>query len=207
MTSNTKIKTVTIKGILYELIKIDGVWRYKTERCKHCDERLPYNKTNKHHGVPKFLIGHDKIGKHASLGLRKKLIDAHLKSPNKWVGRRHSNTNKSKERASESMKEFHRLGYQGKDEYSLWTYINNCKKQSEKQDLGFNPLNAPFTGSILHHINDTDVMFIPIEIHRLHGHYLANTKMMKKINNIAKQFEDKKGANKIKSILRRLSNV
>lgn len=45
---------------------------------------------------------------------------------------------------------------------------SNAKRQRE---LGFNPLNEPFPGSVWHHINDQDVVAIPKEVHVKFGGY------------------------------------
>lgn len=43
--------------------------------------------------------------------------------------------------------------------------VHNRTQAKRYRDLGFNPLNKPFSGSVWHHINDRDVVAIPKEVH------------------------------------------
>jgi len=61
-----------------------------------------------------------------------------------------------------------------------------------KRNLGFNPLNKPFENSEAHHINSTDIIYIPKEIHRSIWHCLEINKNMKEINKIAMNYLEKK---------------
>lgn len=54
--------------------------------------------------------------------------------------------------------------------------------------LGYNPLNKRFNESHGHHINKTDVVFIPIEIHRSVAHNVRTGKNMNEINRLAYNF-------------------
>ena len=40
------------------------------------------------------------------------------------------------------------------------------KRDSQKRGLGYNPLNKWFEGSVMHHIDNESVIFIPDKIHR-----------------------------------------
>jgi len=58
-----------------------------------------------------------------------------------------------------------------------------------KRQLGFNPINDCFNGSDAHHINKTDVIYIPTALHEAHyGHRLDRPKTMIEINRIAFQY-------------------
>jgi len=58
-----------------------------------------------------------------------------------------------------------------------------CMKR--KRNLGFNPLNRPFFGSVGHHINNNDIIYMPEEIHRAIPHCVSTGKNMNMINQIA----------------------
>jgi len=54
--------------------------------------------------------------------------------------------------------------------YNHQWYLNHKeetrRRDSKRRDLGYNPLNKWFEGAVSHHINNTDVVFIPREIHQ-----------------------------------------
>lgn len=54
--------------------------------------------------------------------------------------------------------------------------------------LGHNALNKRFIESHGHHINKTDVVYIPIEIHTSVAHNVRTGKNMKEINRLAYNF-------------------
>jgi len=53
------------------------------------------------------------------------------------------------------------------------------------RELGFEPLNEPFDGSVAHHINKNETIYIPEEIHKSIRHNLKTGYNMNKINKIA----------------------
>jgi len=60
------------------------------------------------------------------------------------------------------------------------------KRQSIRQrKLGFEPINDRFPNSEGHHINSTQVIYIPVFIHKSHKHCLDNPESMIEINKLA----------------------
>lgn len=57
-----------------------------------------------------------------------------------------------------------------------------------KRNLGFNPLNKPFDGAVAHHINKTDVIYVPGELHKSVSHCLETGLNMNEINKCAINF-------------------
>lgn len=51
-----------------------------------------------------------------------------------------------------------------------------------KRNLGYNPMNKPFDNSNGHHLNETDILFIPTSIHRSVSHSVLQDRNMKEIN-------------------------
>jgi len=49
--------------------------------------------------------------------------------------------------------------------YDLEHKKEKRRRDSIRRGLGYNPLNEPFNGSVMHHINDMDIIFIPKKIH------------------------------------------
>lgn len=58
------------------------------------------------------------------------------------------------------------------------------RKNHKRRQMGFNPLNYPFDGSVAHHINKNDVIFIPYSLH-ISGHNHKKPKTMEMVNGIA----------------------
>lgn len=72
-------KLVKIKGKLEEIIKVHGVWFYKKRRCEcPCNKRIHYKESNKVHGVPHFMHGHNRKGEHHSEEANEKNRKAHI---------------------------------------------------------------------------------------------------------------------------------
>lgn len=59
------------------------------------------------------------------------------------------------------------------------------KGQSKRRDLKFNPLNNPFENCEGHHIDKTNVIFIPKELHRSVSHNIWTGRNMHEINTLA----------------------
>ena len=59
------------------------------------------------------------------------------------------------------------------------------RKNRRKRELGFYPLNNRFGGSDAHHIDNTNVIYIPNDIHRTVPRTLSSEKTMERINIIA----------------------
>lgn len=57
--------------------------------------------------------------------------------------------------------------------------------QQEYRKLGFNLLNECFDNSEGHHLDKTNVIFIPKDIHKLYKHDQTNPETMNQINIIA----------------------
>jgi hypothetical protein len=71
---------------------------------------------------------------------------------------------------------------------------NNPEKQSviarrcntkRQRELGFNPLNDYFEGSVAHHVNKNDVVYVSESAHKFVPHNLKTGKNMDTINKIA----------------------
>jgi hypothetical protein len=60
-------------------------------------------------------------------------------------------------------------------------YRHNCKHRT----LGFVPLNSWFLGGEAHHINKSDVIYVPHKLHRSVYHNLWTGKGMAEINSLA----------------------
>jgi hypothetical protein len=166
----------------------DGIVVYKNHFCQcPCHGRIPVRKSNKVHGIPKFIWGHQNGGKNQSLKTRLKMIRSHgINKPNLGI----SLSVDTKKKISLSVKKRYKEGYLGETEYDLYDYLNRCKVQSYKQGLGFNPLNTPFKHCSMHHIDEMNVIFIPVNIHRENWHQLKNKESMMIINSIAISFMD-----------------
>ena len=82
------------------------------------------------------------------------------------------------------------------EEYSEnWRQLNpekvkimEKKHDAKRRTLGFVPLNSPFEGCDGHHINQSDVIYIPRELHRSISHNQATGRGMEKINALACQY-------------------
>ena len=62
-----------------------------------------------------------------------------------------------------------------------------------QRELGYNPLNTRFEGSVGHHITKDDVVFIPEEIHKSIPHNIFTGKNMPEINGAALVYVGKQG--------------
>ena len=65
---------------------------------------------------------------------------------------------------------------------------NNPEKAAKRRELGFNLLNKKFEGSVAHHINIEDVIYIPGPIHKSVSHNVRTGRNMDAINKIAVQY-------------------
>jgi len=103
------IKVIKIKGKKEILIKVDGVWVYKYRRCKSCNKRLQFKKSQKRYGyIPSYCPGHNTIGTHRTLSqetkdkaskYRKELYRLYPEK-NPMLGKHHSKESKEKTRKS-----------------------------------------------------------------------------------------------------------
>jgi hypothetical protein len=59
------------------------------------------------------------------------------------------------------------------------------KQKAKRRSLGFNELNSPFVGCEGHHINKSDVIYIPKAMHRSVRHNVWTGRNMEKINLLA----------------------
>jgi hypothetical protein len=62
------------------------------------------------------------------------------------------------------------------------------KHTAKRRALGFNPLNSPFAGSTGHHINQSDVVYIPMAMHKSVSHNVWTGRNMEKINLLAGEY-------------------
>ncbi len=62
------------------------------------------------------------------------------------------------------------------------------KKNNKRRQLGFTPLNEPFSDCEGHHISENFVVYIPRKIHKYLYHSIWNWKNMDKINKLAISF-------------------
>lgn len=67
---------------------------------------------------------------------------------------------------------------------------NNIMRRiyARRKSFGHNPLNEKFPGSVGHHINRNDVIYIPEEIHKSIVHKQGDKVSMNKINELAINF-------------------
>ena len=63
-----------------------------------------------------------------------------------------------------------------------------------KRDLGFIPLNTPFSNSDGHHIDKQHVVYIPHDLHNSISHCLETGKNMEEINQIAMMYLNMNGS-------------
>jgi hypothetical protein len=96
----------------------------------------------------------------------------------------------NKERRSEVNKKWYKNNKKRILEISKeWKENNPIKvkkhKAKRQRELGFNPLNKRFPGSVAHHTNRNDVVFIPEELHRSISHSVLNNQNMESINSVA----------------------
>jgi hypothetical protein len=61
-------------------------------------------------------------------------------------------------------------------------------KKAKRRELGFNLLNEKFPGSVAHHINKDDVIYIPELLHKNMPHCFKTGKNMERINKIAMMY-------------------
>jgi ribosomal protein L37E len=63
--------------------------------------------------------------------------------------------------------------------------LSRKKQVSKHRSLGFHPLNSPFPNSEGHHINQSDVIYIPLEMHKSVSHNVWAGRNMERINALA----------------------
>lgn len=63
--------------------------------------------------------------------------------------------------------------------------ISKRHQTIRRRELGFRPLNSWFEGSVAHHINKDDVIYIPEEIHKFVAHDVKTGRGMDIINKLA----------------------
>ena len=107
------------------------------------------------------------------------------KNKNKIQARRHIHYNKEKN------KEIYKNNIEYYKKYSKeyrktdkWKEIIK-RSNARRRDLEFNPLNNPFENCEGHHIDKTNVIFIPKEIHRSISHNIWTGRNMHEINTLA----------------------
>jgi len=66
--------------------------------------------------------------------------------------------------------------------------VSKAKSHSKRRTLGFTPLNSSFAGSDAHHINQSDVIYIPKAMHKSVSHNQWTGKGMAEINALAGAF-------------------
>jgi hypothetical protein len=166
----------------------DGIKVYLKHFCHcPCKERIPVRKRDKWAGIAKFKSGHQNRGRHRTLNSRKKM--------SKDYKFRQINLNKpmsevQKNQISDSVRKRYKFGYTGKTKYDMYSYLQKCRKQSEKQGLGAKFLNVPKKGFTMHHIDKKHVIFIPVSIHKENWHQLRFPETMEIINSIAIDYLD-----------------
>jgi hypothetical protein len=68
------------------------------------------------------------------------------------------------------------------------TQISTAKGHAKRRILGFVPLNSPFLGCEAHHINKTDVIYVPYKLHHSVSHNQWTGKGMTAMNTLAGAF-------------------
>ena len=88
-------------------------------------------------------------------------------------------------------------GFKSAHDYAKWWKKNTEKGRillrranhrcldRRKRELGFHPLNKPFEGSVAHHIDNNNVVYMPGEIHREISHCVKTGYNMEEINAVA----------------------
>lgn len=71
--------------------------------------------------------------------------------------------------------------------------IQKRKNAKRRRNLGFNPLNTKFPGSVGHHINRNDVIYIPEELHKSVIHKQEDIRSMNEINKLVTDWYNKQG--------------
>lgn len=66
--------------------------------------------------------------------------------------------------------------------------VSQRKKSAKRRSLGFIPLNSPFPGCEGHHINKTDVIYMPRALHRSIRHNQYTGKGMAEMSILAGAF-------------------
>jgi hypothetical protein len=62
------------------------------------------------------------------------------------------------------------------------------RHQAKRREMDFEPLNSPFPGSDGHHINVTDVIYVPSSMHRSIAHNVWTGRNMAAINALAYEY-------------------
>jgi hypothetical protein len=62
------------------------------------------------------------------------------------------------------------------------------RRQAKRREMDFEPLNSPFPGSDGHHINVTDVIYVPSSMHRSIAHNVWTGRNMAAINALAYEY-------------------
>lgn len=62
------------------------------------------------------------------------------------------------------------------------------KHNAKRKQLGFIPLNDWFEGSVGHHIDKEQVIYMPVESHNSIGHSVLQNRNMTEINNVAYKY-------------------
>jgi len=65
------------------------------------------------------------------------------------------------------------------------TQVWTRKSKAKRRMLGFVPMNQPFDGCEAHHINQSDIIYIPSELHRSISHNQWTGRGMEQINALA----------------------
>jgi len=95
----------------------------------------------------------------------------------------------NKEEIKEKRKEYREENKEKIKEYSKTPKRKEGRKRRQakrRRNLGFNPLNVWFKNSEGHHINNTDVIYIPKKLHlNYYGHSILSNKNMEPINTVA----------------------
>jgi len=153
----------------YQQHKKEYAENAKQYRQAHHKERLEYNKRYRQSHkdkITEYSLRYCKQHKEERAEYNRRFNREHRKEMLDYQKRRYQIH--KKERAEfrkvhrEELKEWQRQ-YR-KTEKGKITVCRCRNKRARK--LGFNPLNKPFNGSVWHHINDIDVIAIPVQIHR-----------------------------------------
>lgn len=104
---------------------------------------------------------------------------------------------KNREKHKIRMKKYYQNNKEKIDQQHKEWAKNNPKKTLEmmrkhstkrRRNLGYNPLNTKFPDSVGHHINRSDVIYIPEELHKSIPHSVLNDQNMEKMNQLAFEF-------------------
>lgn len=193
-----------------EFIKINVNQKCCSKECSEINNKLVHNQYKKEH-KNEIKLQTEEYKKEYKKEHENEIKNYHKKyyknNKEKLIDQHKEYQKNHKEEIKEQKKKYHEnyyeenkkdlLEYQQKYQKTPKGKENNKKIRNKRQrSLGFNPLNEYLENSEAHHINNIDVIYIPINYH-LRGHSVIKNKNMESINTIAFFFLLMQNINKI----------